>query len=118
MQALTLRPKSARYDDELMEIVFCGEVGDTPIRCAITREAVADHLADVPPDAMKRICERRLHVLEAMFIQRLTRHQIDPDGAIRIRSGDLHGVGVPAAARRRRETRQGDRRQAGLEPTP
>ncbi len=102
MPAFTLRPRSARYDAELGEIVFGGEVGDTPIRCAITREAVADHLADVDPDAMKAICERRLHVFEAMFLQRLARRQVDPDGAIRIRSGDLHGVGVaPAAARAR-----------------
>jgi hypothetical protein len=102
MPQLTLRPHSARYDEELMEIVFCGEFGDTPIRCAVTREAVADHLADVDPAAMQAICERRLRVFEAMFVQRHRRHQIDPDGTIRIRSGDLHGTGIgPAAVSRK-----------------
>jgi hypothetical protein len=78
-----------RADTTRDTIVFVGEDDGNAVRCMISREALDDHFSDgdrLAPEAA--FLEHRAEI-EALANRKYTLAQLEPDGSVLIRTGDL-----------------------------
>jgi Fic family protein len=82
-------PDKENRTDATRGTVFWGEDGKKRIRCIVSREALDDHFSDgdrLRPDAA--FLAHRADI-EAFASRKYARRQLEPDGSIIIRTGDL-----------------------------
>jgi len=76
------------YDKHRMSVFFNGKDGDTVVQCIISREALEDHFGDdkeAPLKIFKANGERIEHEARRKYLG----NQLEADGSILIRTGDL-----------------------------
>ena len=92
-------PDKEHRSDATRGTIFGGEDGDKRVRCIISREALDDHFSEggrLRPDAAFQ--EHRAEI-EALASCKYALGQLQPDGNIIIRTGDLGTVPRPGVTR-------------------
>jgi hypothetical protein len=82
-------PDKEHHTDDTRGVIFWGEHGKGRVRCLISREALDDHFSDgnrLKPDAA--FLAHRTEI-EAFASRKYAQGQIERDGFIVIRTGDL-----------------------------
>jgi Fic family protein len=93
-------PDKEHRTDATRGTIFWGEEGEKRVRCIISREALDDHFSEggrLPPDTA---FQEHQAEIEALANRKYALGQLEPDGNIIIRTGEV------GAARRPRMTRQ------------
>ena len=105
--ALRFAAPAARYDFDRDVVTFLGEAGGSPVRCAISREALEDHFGADGLDKVGRLEKFRENreTIEAMLQKKYLSWPVEDVGAVLIKSADLPRL-------RRQIAQKGDRRQA------
>jgi transcriptional regulator with XRE-family HTH domain len=82
-------PDTRTSFDQLRDVVlFHGQDGDKEIRCAISREALADHFGGNEQDPSKTFRANRARI-EHEARRKYLAGKTEPDGAVLIRTADL-----------------------------
>jgi Fic family protein len=77
-----------RYDAGRMVVVFWGQDGDKPIRCAISREALDDHFDADNKDKLEAFRANR-QAIEEVARHKYLEGRTELDGSVLIRTADL-----------------------------
>ena len=77
-----------RYDPDRMVVLFKGQDGEKTVQCAISQEALEDHLGGDDKDPLKVFVANR-ESIEHEARRKYFANQLETDGSILIRTTDL-----------------------------
>ncbi len=80
-----------RYDAQRGVVAFAGQAGGAPVRCAVTREALADHFgaAGPDPDGAVSAFRARRNEIERLLKAKYLSWPVEDDGTVLMKASDV-----------------------------